>query len=238
LALKKQADARFSQDTAALDEQLKKYSHGLDRVLRLQGMDVQELLGKAVNPEGLVNVLLRLISGCTGIPVRILTGSEAGELASSQDERNWMSRIGEHQQDWAEPVVLRPFVERMIEAGVLPAPEGGEFYVDWPDVNSPTDDEAAKTALTVTQALAAYWSSGAAEVMPPREYLINVLKMDTEEVDAILDAAEERNAEEEEKAAQDAADMADALEAAGGVAGATPPGAPAGAPRGRGGVPE
>jgi len=198
LAFKKQSDARFTQDTTALNTQIENYVHGLDRTMRLQGIDVQELLGRAVNPSHLMAAELQMVSAASGIPVRILTGSEASELASSQDERNWNSRVDERRRDWAEPSMLRPFIDRMILIGVLPPPKGGEYQVEWPDINAPSDGDKAKVARDWTEALARYWSSGVAQVMPPREYFVNVMGMTPDEADAILKAAEEQDLEEDE----------------------------------------
>ena len=49
-------------------------------------MDVHELGGELQDPTGAIDNILKLISAGTGIPLRKLTGSERGELASTQDD--------------------------------------------------------------------------------------------------------------------------------------------------------
>ena len=52
------------------------------RVIRTQGMELNTLGGAVANPQGPLDVIIKLVSVASGIPIRILTGSERGELAS------------------------------------------------------------------------------------------------------------------------------------------------------------
>jgi methionyl-tRNA formyltransferase len=58
----------------------------MERYIKTQGIDIQSLSSPVANPADHVAVQLQFISGITRIPLRILTGSERGELASVQDE--------------------------------------------------------------------------------------------------------------------------------------------------------
>ena len=73
---------------------------------------------------------MKLISAASGIPLRIMTGSERGELASTQDDGNWASRIEERQLHFAEPMILRPLIDRLIELRALPEPSDGEYQLN------------------------------------------------------------------------------------------------------------
>lgn len=125
-------DARLSPaDEAAFEEQIDEVDHGLRRYFQLRGMEYTDLGGEVVDPTGIVDLILSLISGTTGIPKRILIGSERGELASSQDERNWAKRVAKRQRNWAEPTIIRPFVDRLIQWGALPPPAMGQYHAKW-----------------------------------------------------------------------------------------------------------
>src|SRR5690606_32676688 len=100
----------------------------------------------AQDPGPHFDVQIALISAATGIPQRILMGSERGELASSQDERNWAVQVADRQNDFAETQVLRPFVNRLIGWGILPEPTGGHYEVEWPRQDEPTSDQRATIA--------------------------------------------------------------------------------------------
>lgn len=131
------------------------YIHGLERFMILEGYEVDVLTGDVPDPRGPVSTLIDLISGATGIPQRMLVGSEAGELASSQDQENWSSKIEARQMRVAEPQILRPTVNRLVWAGVLPEPQdaANEYSVFWPSLYSTSPIEEAQVAKTVAEAL-------------------------------------------------------------------------------------
>ena len=52
-----------------------------------------------------------------GVPYRILVGSEEAKLASSQDKRTWNERVQKRRDNYLTPMVVRPFVDRLIALG-------------------------------------------------------------------------------------------------------------------------
>lgn len=200
-----------------LSAHIDEYEHNLRRILRLQGMDIKTLAPQVVDPTPHFNVIIQCISGETGIPVRILLGSERGELASSQDERNWNTRIAERRQDFATDVVLRPFIDYMIAVNILP---DIEYNVTWPEVNSPSNKERAETASTRANALKAYVESGADLLYPPSLFLKKDLGLTDEEISEI----DLGMYEDELQAGHDAALAGTAALAGAGAAAQTPPG--------------
>lgn len=150
-----EAVARAEAEEAAVEDQLDEFTHGFRRWLQLQGMDITELAGDLKDPTPSGNFLLRLVSAATGIPVRLLTGSERGELASTQDDDNWNDVIGARQQNFAGPAVLAPVLNRLIWLGALPAPSSGEFCFYWPPLSERSRTESADVAEKSAQALSA-----------------------------------------------------------------------------------
>lgn len=184
------ADAMSTTEATAFDDQIDEYIHTMRRDLRLQGMKANSLDPNIESPEQHVDVQLKLISGATGIPVRILTGSERGELASTQDKENWADRVAERRDDFATPVMLKPFIDRMIMAGVLSEPKDG-YEVTWPEIDSLSDKDQADILLLRTKAIGEYVKSGASELIPPEVFLKMFLNMDQDEIDAIIDQVNE-----------------------------------------------
>jgi hypothetical protein len=185
LAFKADQDADYTsaQDLEGLEDEISAYVHGLQRYLRFQGVDVQQLSPTVADPNNHFDLQLQLISGATGIPKRILLGSEQGELASTQDENNWLSRVAERQVHFADPVILRPFVQRLIDVGVLPTPANG-FDTDWPDLQALSEKEQADIGLTRANTIKAYASTpGADMVLPPDRFLTDVLGYTKEEAE-------------------------------------------------------
>lgn len=142
-------------DKDDLTEEAMAYYHGLQPFMRMEGIDVERLGGEEYNPSNVMAEIIKLIAGETGIPQRILTGSERGELASTQDRATWLGRISERQTFFCEPVILRPTLDKLIEAGVLPAPRGDDtdYEVEWPDLFELNDLERAEVTERMAGAL-------------------------------------------------------------------------------------
>jgi len=159
-----------------LQDQIDNMIHKISRYIRTQGVDIQELKQEVADPSSTFDVIIKLISAATGIPTRILTGSERGELASSQDESNWNTRIDERRNDFAVPIIIRPFIERLILFGILPV---RDFNTVWPDP-LPLDAETISVVnKNQTSALVEYAESIEAQLLiPPIIYLTRFANID------------------------------------------------------------
>lgn len=188
-------DARLSPDEeTAFEEQIDELDHGLRRFLQLRGMDYNDLGSDVVDPSGIVDLILSLISGTTGIPKRILIGSERGELASSQDERNWAKRVAKRQRNWAEPVVLRQLIDRLIKWGALPAPQTGKYHAKWWPLAESTALEQMELAQGYSQVIERMAQPGIEQIVDvsiflktfvpdlPTDAIINEVAMLTDEL--------------------------------------------------------
>lgn len=165
-------DARLSpQKEAEFEEQIDELDHGLRRYMQLRGIDYQDLGSDVVDPSGIVDLILSLISGATGIPKRILIGSERGELASSQDERNWAKRVAKRQRNWAEPVILRPFIDRLVQWGALPAPSADEYHAKWWPLAESTELEKMELAQGYSQVVERMAQPGIEQIVDVSTFL-------------------------------------------------------------------
>jgi hypothetical protein len=127
-----------------LQNEVESFVHGLKRFVRTRGVDMTVLGSDVANFANQADSILTQISGGTGIPKRILTGSEMGELASSQDKTNWDERVSDRRDQYAAPQVVGPFVNHLIELGALPEVES--FEVRWPMTSSMDEEERAGVA--------------------------------------------------------------------------------------------
>ena len=151
-------------DREALSDEMTAFYNGLKRFIQTKGIDVTALNTQFADPSPLASLILDLVAGATGIPKRILIGSERGELASSQDESNWNNRVQERQATFCEPLILRALIERLQEFGMLPATD--EIYIAWKPLNALSESEQAAIAQSRASALAAYTQDPASIVMP------------------------------------------------------------------------
>ena len=133
-------------DDDSLTEMMDELVHGLRRVIDLEGYETKTLDTADVHPDEAFRVSLALISSATGIPQRILLGSEQGKMASTQDEVNWNGRIADRQINFAEPVILRAFIDRLVRVGALPQPES-DYTITWPSLFETSDKEKAQIGL-------------------------------------------------------------------------------------------
>lgn len=171
-----------------MQEEIDNYVNGLSRSLLLQGVDVKPLGADNADPSSIFNMVISLISGATGIPQRILLGSERGELASSQDRANWDDRIRERQQNFAEPVMFRPLMTRLMEYGALPQIDG--FNVYWPEHKVASDNERAEVAARMAQAVASLANQRSKIVVPSEfreKYLGLPPEIPDEDIEMIVD---------------------------------------------------
>ena len=175
LNLKLDKDVKFDSDEAeSLQSEVEDYIHGLTRVIRTRGVDMN-LLEAQVSPfQGNATALISLIAATTRIPQRILLGSERGELSSNQDRNNWNERVGERQHSYAEPLV-RDLVDRLGSRGVWTLPK--HYDVIWPEPK-PNEGENASLVQTLASANQAQFQSEGVIVTTANEMRENILRLD------------------------------------------------------------
>jgi len=194
-------------DKAAIRAEMENYMNGLQRYMASTGVSAKTLSPQVVDPTGHIEGHLKAIAIAKSIPFRILFGSEQAQLASAQDAKNWVKRINNRQTKYVAPMIIRPFVDRLMNLGCIPFVE--EYMTDWPDLASPSDAEKADVAVKRTQALATYVQGGVDMLVPPRPFFVQVLDMTTSEAEAMMEEAEEYNSERRLESEAIAADEAD-----------------------------
>ncbi len=173
-----------------LKEQLDEYEHNLRRFIVSEGIDLKSLAQQISDPKGHVEVQMQMISAVTGIPLRILLGSERGQLASAQDDDNWKEWIYTRRQEQSEPGIVRPFVDKMISHEVLPPiiDQNQDYEVSWSDLFTMSDKEKAEVGKDRAQALANYVKEPMAQQDVPLEgFFRYFLRLDDQEVEHLLE---------------------------------------------------
>lgn len=284
------ADQGIEIDKESVKKEMEAYANGTQRYMATTGVTTKTLPPQVADPTPSVETHLKGIAIAKAIPYRILFGSEEAKLAGNSDTRAWNKRMAKRQTKYVTPMIVRPFIDRLIALGVLPQPgqgvgtgeqitrpnllappppsidfeneddtdpskpgidqgddqedgdngdgkrnpftknsDGGtsagvedidptdekedreipvqkdsdeevgdeedddeeaEYFIDWPDLNAPTDLDKAQIANTVTQALQAYVVGGISQIMTPQDYLTRIIGLTKEEADAVLDNAE------------------------------------------------
>lgn len=188
-----------TEEEEGLQQQITEYEHNLRRFLLTEGVELSALTAPVADPASHLDIQIQLISSQTGIPKRILTGSERGELASSQDNEQWLSLIADRREEFAEPAIIRPFIERCMEYGILPAVQDKDhgFSIQWDDLFAPSDKEQAEVGRTRAAALKEYASEPMSQmIVPPNAFLEYFLGLNQEEVTVINEMVEQEMLEE------------------------------------------
>lgn len=163
--LSRKEDYRNPMSDTAIQEEVEDYANDPLRIMYLQGVEAQQLgPSEVVNISDPFEVILSLISAASGIPQRVLVGSAQGEVAAAEwDQKQWAGEVAGRQKNHVEPEILRPFIDRQIEVGILPAPALGKYHVGevdrfgkwrWPSILEQTDIERAETSERQAQAVA------------------------------------------------------------------------------------
>ena len=180
-----------------LKDQIDEYENNLRRILVNEGVELKALAQQIADPANHVDVQIQMISAVTGIPKRILTGSERGELASTQDTSEWREYVQGRRDDHAEPDIVRPFIDRCIELGILPSP-GEEYTVRWVDLYSQSEKAKVEIGKGRANAIREYTTNPIAQaVLPPKAFMEFCMGFDQEQITLINQMRDAEITEEE-----------------------------------------
>lgn len=132
-----------------MKEKAEAVQHQLTRWIETRGVQIKNLGSDVASFKDPVDALMKLIAGSKRIPMRLLTGSEMGTLASTQDDENWKTQISDRRTSYAGPYIARQWADRMLKYGFLPKPK--EYSVKWPDVKDMSMIERLAAAETAAK---------------------------------------------------------------------------------------
>jgi len=187
-------------DTKNMKSQVQSYFNGLQRYLSLTGVNAKQLSPTVSDPTSHIERHIDAICIRLGVPKRIFMGSERGELASSQDKDTWEERLSDRRKKVVTPRMIRPFVDRLIQIGILPIPKKG-YHVKWVEERDIGPEEKAKIAETRMKAISTYLGSGADSLIAPFDFLVREIGYNKEEAEEILENSLEYSEEKEEEEA-------------------------------------
>jgi hypothetical protein len=181
-------DPEFSllpAEESALQEKLDEFEHHLRRFLINEGVDIEAFEQQIADPVNHVLVNLQMISADKGIPLRILIGSERGQLASGQDAEEWRTCIKARRESHAEPNIVRPFIEKCSEFGLLPKTKG-DYVLLWEDLFAVSEKDRVEVGKNRAIALQAYTANPMAEaIIGPDAFLEFFCGFTTEQIQLV-----------------------------------------------------
>ena len=183
-------------DTEALKESMQEFINTSQRWMNTVGCKVVSLAPQVIDPTPHILIQLKTIAIILGIPFRIFMGTEEGRLAGGQDTTAWSRRIMGRQNNYITPQIILPFLQRLIELGVLPEPE--EINVKWFDMLTPSDKEKAEVQSIVVTTLKNYIQGDVSSIITPKRLLIDFMDYTEEQADIIIEEAMEELVNEED----------------------------------------
>jgi len=182
-------DPDYVIDRTALKDNMENFFNSLQRYSLLEGLEANMLAPTVVDPSPQVAVQIDAICIDIQCPRRIFTGSERGELASSQDSEAWEGRLKSRRTEYITPKIIVKVINRLIKVGILPVPPEG-FKVAWEETQQLSEELQAKIAEIKTKAIAAYLQGDGSNLIAPEDFLTRILGFTGEETQEILDATE------------------------------------------------
>lgn len=140
-----------SEEKDSIKEEVKKLEHSQKRYIHSQGMDAEVLESNMNSPRYTFDNVMKVIAGSTGIPKRVLTGSERGELASNQDIVTFYATIEARQIKHAEPKIIKPLFKKLQDYGAI---SNGDYDFEWQKLYTLTEVEESEIISNWAQSIA------------------------------------------------------------------------------------
>lgn len=192
----------FTDSGEELHSQIKRYIHNKNREIFTEA-DIDTIDVTIESPLDHLDAAVRSLAMNHEIPQSILMGNETGERATAEDRQMFHETAADFRVDYCEPVVLRRLIDRLINFGAFPSPEG-RYEFRWPELAEKTDSEKADIMQTKANAISAGTGGDPFRVVSPQEFRQEVLGMSPErgsevdDVDLDMQAASPEDLEVDE----------------------------------------
>ncbi len=133
-----------------LKSEVEGFSNNMQNFMRLMNMDVKVMQPGMESPRDTFDVAIEEIAGTTGIPVRMLTGAGAGDLAGSNDKASWNALVLDRQEQQCSQWLLDT-LRILSKAGMIDLPDNAK--VVWAPSQSTTEKEQSEVNRNNAQAL-------------------------------------------------------------------------------------
>jgi len=136
-----------------LQEEVRKFIHGLQPFIRTQGAEVEDIGDAELDPSSVIDSEIEAICAYTGMAQSILKGNETGERATTEDRKEWYGQIAERREQFATPTIVRQLLDRLREFDVIADPSGEGYTVDWPSLAEQSDLDESKVQVNRAQVI-------------------------------------------------------------------------------------
>lgn len=180
----------------ALGEEVEDWQKGFDNVLSTMGMEASLLQVDLPNPEHFVAAPLQSFCASVDTPLRILTGNQQAERASTEDSKEFAQNAMSRVKGYVIPNVNR-LLDRLVEKNVI---RNRDWYLDWVDLTESTAEQKLDRAKSMAEINAK--SMGTGETIFTGDEIreaVDMEPLDDEEKYSDVDPEEEDEEPEEEQ---------------------------------------
>jgi uncharacterized protein len=163
------------------EERVKALNSNQDAAVVMQGGKATTLQTQTHDPRGAWEVAACTFAASVQIPFTILFGQQKGRLASDEDKADWAARCASRQVNELTPM-LTELVTRLQAAGLVDA---GEFEVEWPPLDAPSDADKVELLKGYTAAMQQASSAGLTEPVFDANELRGVVGFDPRDDDGM-----------------------------------------------------
>lgn len=152
-ALEADKDAKIDKSTGGLDvlkSDVEAFTNNHQDFMRMQGMSAKVFQPEVASPRDQFDIEIEEIAGVTGIPIRVLTGKGAGQLAGAEDRASWNNLVDDRQNSECSGY-LEQGLAIFAEAGLIELPDN--YVIVWPVSPTLNETEAGKVTLQLSSAL-------------------------------------------------------------------------------------
>jgi hypothetical protein len=142
----------FSDDGSDLAREIEEVHQRFERTMTANG-EVEQLTPNVSSPADHMAEQWAAIAAAKDVSQSIVKGNETGERATTEDNAAYRSKIAGDRNTYAEPQLFRGSVDRLTYAGVLSAPDGDGYDVEWPPLSERDEKEEADIENTKASAL-------------------------------------------------------------------------------------
>jgi len=122
---------QFENGGEDVHQEIQDFLKNFDRTLATPAQ-IDSIDSSVSNPINHLDANYQAISAATDIPKSILSGKDRADTANATDLTKYERTIASRRNNHATPNIVKPFIQRMIQVGILPEPEGDGFVVEWP----------------------------------------------------------------------------------------------------------
>lgn len=132
------------------DEYMRRLNRGIDSALSIQGGTAKTLTSTIADPEPSHTVSCINVAAAFNMPMKIMTGSQTGERASTEDNREWNATCQSRRVNDLSPAIMSLVTDRLVPHGILEAPPA-DAVVKWDDLTASTLDQRLASAKLMAE---------------------------------------------------------------------------------------